>query len=342
MTDPTKSTDPTPTYVRYRDDLEQRRPDEDELIDKITSALHCNNQHAYKKYKHGIRDAHAKSHAVLRGELTVYPDLPEPLRQGLFATPARYPVIARFSTTAGAIRSDQIRGVRGLGIKVLGVHGQKALPDDDATTQDFILVTHREFPFADVHAYYTKGMPLAWLLARLPDAALRLISDALAGVGARLARVGRSLPTTLAVFNQANTHILGETYYSSAPLRYGDYVAKLCVTPLSAPWWPCRASRCPATRARTLTATWFPASSPATAPTMSCGCNCAPTRSRCRSRTPACRGRSQRRRTAASRKSASPPKTPTARRGGPTATTCCRSTRGEPWQITAPWDPSTD
>lgn len=220
-------------YVRYSEDLESPRPDEGELIDKMIKVLHSNNEWAFKKYHHGIRDAHAKSHGILGGELTVYPDLPDELRQGLFATPATYPVIARLSTTAGAIRSDQIRGVHGLGIKVLGVHGPRLLPDDTATTQDFVLVTHREFPFPDVHAYYVKGMPFAWVLARLPDPALKVITNGLAASGKVLSLVGLSLPMTLAVFTPPNTQILGDIFYSSAPLRYGDYVAKFCVVPLS-------------------------------------------------------------------------------------------------------------
>lgn len=215
-------------YVRYSEDLESPRPDEDELITKMIKVLHSNNEWAFKKYHHGIRDAHAKSHGILGGELTVYPDLPDELRQGLFATPETYPIIARLSTTAGAIRSDQIRGVHGLGIKVIGVHGPRTLPDDTATTQDFVLVTHKEFPFADVHAYYVKGMPLAWVLARLPDPVLKVITDTLAAVGRVL-----PLPMAFAVFTPPNTQILGDIFYSSAPLRYGDYVAKLCVTPLS-------------------------------------------------------------------------------------------------------------
>ena len=159
----------------------------------------------------------------------MYPDLPDYLRQGLFATPATYPVIARLSSTSGAIRSDQLRGVRGLGIKVLGVQGPRALPDDQATTQDFVLVTHQEFPFADVRAYYVKGMLMAWLVARLPDTALRLIS----GMVEAAAKARRSLPLGLALLTLPNTHILGLTFSSSAPLRYGDYVAKIRYVPLS-------------------------------------------------------------------------------------------------------------
>jgi hypothetical protein len=89
------------TYVAYSEDVEKQRPDEDALITSTVEALGRSNQQAYKKYKHGIRDAHAKSHGVLRGELTVYPDLASHLRQGLFATPATYPVIARISSAAG-------------------------------------------------------------------------------------------------------------------------------------------------------------------------------------------------------------------------------------------------
>jgi hypothetical protein len=233
MTDSVQSPDTTP-YVRYRDDLERPRPDEDQLVKKIADVLHGNNEWAFKKYRHGIRDAHAKSHGILRGELTIYPNLPEPYRQGLFATPGPYPVIARLSSTSGALRSDQTRGVRGLGIKVLGVDGRpRALPDDEATTQDFILVTHREFPFPDAHAYQKRGMPLAWLLARLPDRALIISGKVLGAAQTMLKRVNRSLPTALELFSEPNTHILGMAFYSSAPLRWGDYVAKVQYTPLS-------------------------------------------------------------------------------------------------------------
>ncbi|MGS2810411.1 catalase family protein [Nocardia sp. MW-W600-9] len=222
------------TYLRFRDDLEQPRPDEEQIIDKIIAVLRDNNERAYRKYKRGLRDAHAKSHGILRGELTVPAGLPPELAQGLFATPATYPVIARLSSTSGVIRSDQLRGVRGLGIKVLGVHGPRAMPGDEATTQDFIMVTHREFLFADAHAYLTQGMPTAWVLARLPDEVLRAGSDLVAALDKHvLRRIGTQVPPNLGVFVAPNTHILGETFYTSAPLRYGDYVAKLLYLPVS-------------------------------------------------------------------------------------------------------------
>jgi hypothetical protein len=223
------------TYVRYSAGLEKQRPDEDEVIGKIIDVLHQNNEWTFRKYKKGIRDAHAKSHAILEGKLVIDPHLDPHLAQGLFAKPATYDVIARLSSTAGAIRSDQLRGVRGLAIKVLDVEGDRALPGDRAKTQDFLLVTHREFPFADAQAYYAKGMWLAWLLARLPDWTLRLVSEVSERVDRIISVVGLSLPVTLQLFTLPNTPILGEKFYSSAPLRYGDHVAKIAVVPLSKP-----------------------------------------------------------------------------------------------------------
>lgn len=219
-------------FVPFSDDLERPRPDEAELITKIIGVLRRNNEWAYKKQGHAIRDAHAKTHGVLRGELTVRSGLSEPYKQGLFATPATYPIVARISATSGAIRSDQIRGVRGLAIKVLGVPGPRAIPDD-ATTQDFVFVNRKVFPFADAHAYLRRGMPVAWTLAHTPDWGLLATGSVLRAASGIISRIGGKLPSTLELFAGPNRHILGETFYTAAPLRYGNYVAKLSVAPHS-------------------------------------------------------------------------------------------------------------
>lgn len=218
--------------VPYREDLEQPKAGEAKDIEKIIKSLHKNNERAYKKFKHGLRDAHAKSHAILRGELIVNPDLPEVLAQGIFAQARSYPVIARISTTSGVLRSDRNRGVRGLGIKAIGVHGERAMKDpkdEPNVTQDFVLVTHEEFLFADAHAYRKLGMLSATLLARLSDGALWAVSELLGA----LKKIGLPIPENLAVFAAPNRPILGETFYSSAPIRYGDYVARFKYEPTS-------------------------------------------------------------------------------------------------------------
>ena len=225
-----------PIYVPYTPDLESPAPEEEQQIDKIKAALRKNNELQFKKNDgHAIRDAHAKSHGILRGELKVHRGLPEHLSQGMFTEPGKtYPVIARLSTTAGAIRSDQVRGVRGLAIKVLGVPGPRVLPDDDATTQDFVFVNHKVFPTGDAKEYLTKGVPLAWVLARTPDRGMLVVNATLRGANRLLKRFGARLPDSIALFAGENTYTLGETFYSAAPLRFGDYVAKVSVGPSSA------------------------------------------------------------------------------------------------------------
>ena len=232
MTDSADSVATTRNLVRYSDNVEDPKPDEDEVIDKIVERLHRNNVRAFKIYKHAIRDAHAKSHGVLRGELTVDPDLAVHLRQGMFATPTTYPVIARLSSTPGMIRSDQVPGVRAIALKVFGVHGPRAR-DDGNTTQDYVMVNHPQFPTADAHAYLKRGMPFNDFLVRTPDRAIRLIAGSLRGPAWLIKRFGLSLPALVALFTEPNNYILGQTFHTAAPVRYGDYVAKISVAPLS-------------------------------------------------------------------------------------------------------------
>jgi hypothetical protein len=86
-------------YLAYSDSIEQIQPDEAEVTELIVASMGRVNQKIFDKHRHALRDAHAKSHGVLKGELEVYPDLPQHLRQGIFAMPKRYAVIAPFDRT---------------------------------------------------------------------------------------------------------------------------------------------------------------------------------------------------------------------------------------------------
>jgi hypothetical protein len=221
----------TACYVRYRADLEQPFPDEEELTRQVVQAMLHANQQVAAKHRHGLRDAHAKSHGVLAGELRVQQNLPEHLAQGVFAAPRVYPVIVRFSTAPGDLRSDQVPVQRGIAIKIIGVDGPRAL-DDGFTTQDFLLVNHPTLPFGTIGAY----AELQNLLEKQPRQSDQQLQ--VTGLGARfaanlLSRLGRPLSPAIETLAAANNHILGETFYSMAALRYGDYVAKIRATPHS-------------------------------------------------------------------------------------------------------------
>ncbi|MBT2534518.1 catalase family protein [Arthrobacter sp. ISL-48] len=222
---------PARSYVSYSPDLEQPFPNEHELVQQVVAAMLKANQQVAAKHRHGLRDAHAKSHGVVVGELRVSPGLPGHLAQGLFAEPRTYPVIVRLSTAPGDLRSDQVPVQRGFAVKVIGAAGSRAI-DDGLTTQDFLLVNHPTLPFGTIGQY----AELQNLLERQPrqsDQQLQTI-----GFGARLAsraltRLGRPLSPAIETLSAANNHILGETFHSMAALRYGDYVAKISAAPRS-------------------------------------------------------------------------------------------------------------
>lgn len=67
------------------------------------------------------RQFHAKTHACLRGTLTIEPPDDPSLRHGLFAQPGRYPALVRFSNSFFA--DDSHPDVRGAAIKLSGVDG---------------------------------------------------------------------------------------------------------------------------------------------------------------------------------------------------------------------------
>ncbi|HTV33318.1 MAG TPA: catalase family protein [Methylocella sp.] len=219
-------------YILYDPSIEVTQPREAELIDKIVSSIKRTSQRSFIRYDHGIRQAHAKSHGILKGEMTVYPDLPEHLRQGLFAQARSYPVIVRLSTALGALRSDRVRAGRGIAIKIIGIEGKKALPDFDQSANHDILMANVPTYFANTAAY-SKVQYLFELMPIFPDLILRIF-----GFGARSARklleaIGVDPPGRIKLFSDPGHNILGETFHSMAAIRFGDYIAKFSLVPFS-------------------------------------------------------------------------------------------------------------
>lgn len=219
------------SYVRYGDDVEQIQPEEARIIDDIVESMARGNKLVFDKHRHGLRDAHAKSHGILKGELRIDDNLPEHLRQGLFAEPRVHPVIVRFSTAPGDLRSDQVATPRGMAIKVLDVHGPRAV-DDGIYSQDFLLVNSPIIPFGDVNSYLQFQRNLEEF-SKKSDASLEHLS--LAGrAAAKVFDIAHiDPPAKLQGVLESNRHILGQTFHSMAALRYGDYIAKLSAAPLS-------------------------------------------------------------------------------------------------------------
>ena len=92
------------------------------------------------------RDAHPKSHGLVRAELIIAWSLPKGLQVGPFIPSTTYDAWVRFSNGSPSSSPDSRPDVRGMAIKIMGVEGAKILEDErDATTIDFVVCNHPAF-----------------------------------------------------------------------------------------------------------------------------------------------------------------------------------------------------
>lgn len=222
----------TPAYIKYDASVETKQPKEDETNAEINAVMQQIGETMTDRFRHGLRPVHAKSHGLLKAEMEVYGDLPEALRQGLFAHAAAYPIIIRFSTNPGDILPDSVSTPRGMALKVVGIEGQEMLPDHAGeTTQDFVLVNGKTFANKDA-ADFLSQQKVIEANATDDPAFKQVVSDAARGANAVLGAVGHP-SAKLEGLGYPKTHILSETFGTQVPVRYGDYVAKIIITPLS-------------------------------------------------------------------------------------------------------------
>jgi hypothetical protein len=222
---------PSGSPVRYDASVEEVLPEEGGTIqglqDSFDTILHRTAEH----YGHAVRAVHAKAHAVLRGRLTIAANLPPELAQGMFARPGEHDAYLRISTNAGDILPDAISLPRGLALKVLDVEGDR-LPGAAGTTQDFIMVNGPVFQTPTADKFLGNLKLLAKTTDRL-EGTKTVLSSVLRGVTGALAAVGVESPKLQSLGGAPNLEPLGETYYSVTPFRYGEYIAKFSMVPIS-------------------------------------------------------------------------------------------------------------
>jgi hypothetical protein len=129
-------------------------PNEKVIAGELSTVI---EQAVRKQYTAGNtrRDAHPKAHGCVKAEIHVLDDLPDALAKGMFVRGNTYQAWIRFSNGSGdPTRADIKRDARGMAIKVLGVPGKKLLEDqDEATTQDLIMINHPVFFATDPARY---------------------------------------------------------------------------------------------------------------------------------------------------------------------------------------------
>ena len=221
-------------YVSYNAGVEKLIENEAQVIADIIASMTRLSERTRKQYGHEVRVSHGKSHGLAVGELTTFDNLPEPLAQGLFAHPATYPVIVRLANVPGEIITDAVNTQRGFAFKVLGVAGEKIAGHEGQTTQDFVLDSGTTyFPTPDAKAFLFQHKNLTEHAPQLPTALKETVSTVSRVANEALKAVGTD-SAKLDFFGDSLIHPLAEAYYSQAPLRYGKYLAKLAVVPVSA------------------------------------------------------------------------------------------------------------
>ena len=224
-------TTPAASYYPYSDPVETVENNEEQTFDEIAATMRRIAQTIGDRARHAARPVHAKSHGLLNAQLSVADNLPEHLSQGLFSKAAIYPAIMRFSTNPGDMLPDSISTPRGLAVKVIGVEGQMLPGHQGNVTQDFVFVNGKAFPVPDAAAFLKQLQFLeqhvtdSQTLKQIVSTTARLAEQVLEAVGTESA--------ALMGFGHPETHILGETFSSVAPLRYGKYVAKIEFEPSS-------------------------------------------------------------------------------------------------------------
>ena len=216
-------------YLVYSPDVEQPAADEHVTFDELSRTMQHITRTMASRYRHAYRPVHAKSHGILVGTLEVLPGLAEPLAQGLFAEARSYPVVLRFSTNPGDMLADNVSSPRGLAVKVLNVDGPKVANHDGKNTQDFVCINTNAFSAPDPKGFleqiklFNKHLDTSEGVKHAVSVAARATNAVLKAV---------HLPSaTLEGIGASATHILGESFSTVAPLRYGSYVAKIGFAP---------------------------------------------------------------------------------------------------------------
>lgn len=136
---------------------EQLYPNEEDLTLQIANEVEKGIRAQYQA-GNARRDVHSKSTGCMEAEFQVDDSIPAHLAKGVFIPGKRYRALIRFSNGSGDPKqqADGHDDGRGMAIKLLDVPGEKILEtDQNATTQDFVLINHPVFFTNDPHTYLT-------------------------------------------------------------------------------------------------------------------------------------------------------------------------------------------
>jgi len=213
--------------------MEQPEADEAETIDALREVFLGMARTVAAAEGHAHRAVHAKGQALLKGRLQVSDGLPQELAHGLFAAPATYEALVRFSSPPAEQLPDTVSTPRAIAIKILGVSGARVAESEEQHSQDFLMVNGPAFTSPGPKGFLRSTKLLAATTERMPRTKA-VISAALRGGERLLEAAGGGSGKIKGMGGEPQTHPMGETFFSQVPFRFGPYVAKFCLRPVSA------------------------------------------------------------------------------------------------------------
>jgi Catalase len=183
----------------------------------IVEAIRTSVQAGFDKNGHAFRDAHRKAHGCVQATFTVLDKLPTKVAQGLFAKPAAYNAVIRFSNGSGSSQDDHNNDARGMALKIMGVPGLKLLDDEQtAGTQDFVMTNHPVF--------FIRNAPDYGSFQRATGSSLGL-------VGWLAGHAFYETPIILAFAGHKVLNPLNSRYWSTTPSKLGTEQMKFSAKP---------------------------------------------------------------------------------------------------------------
>jgi hypothetical protein len=184
---------PINSPLPYTNDVEVVPLDEPADLLRVVQTLQSILTKTHAKSGQFRSDVHVKTHGYANGELRVLQNLPDELAQGLFRRDGVYPVVVRFSNSSSQPLADALPDGRGMAVKVLSVAGDVIQLDEERGSAQNALTDGNWNP---LHWHWREMLTAARIAGHLPD------------------------------------HPASNTYFSMAPIRFGDYVAKYRVKPI--------------------------------------------------------------------------------------------------------------
>jgi len=219
--------------VPFHAGMEQPEADEAETIDALRDVFLDMARTVAAAEGHAHRAVHAKGQALLKGRLQIADGLPEELAHGLFAAPGTYEAVMRFSSPPAEQLPDTVSTPRAIALKILGVPGERMAESEEQHSQDFLMVNGPAFTSPGPKGFLRSTKLLAATTERMPRTKA-VISAALRGGERLLEAAGGGSGKIKGMGGEPQTHPMGETFFSQVPFRFGPYVAKFCLRPVSA------------------------------------------------------------------------------------------------------------